>query len=191
MSHQSLPLAIVGAEFSGTMTALQVLRAMPDVPVLLCERSSRFARGTAYATENSVHLLNVRATNMSAYPDEPDHFVRWLAAEVAQAPVAEIVRHIRDSAAGTFVSRDLYGRYLSGLLRDDLRSTDGALRLRVVPDEVVDLEPAEEGYVLTLAGGRRHRVAGAILAIGNLHADVPAPGRYFEDPWSERLSEEF
>ncbi len=68
------PLAVIGAGFSGTIAVLHLLRQLPiDQPVLLCERAPEFARGVAYATGDNDHLLNVRATNMSALaaPNRP------------------------------------------------------------------------------------------------------------------------
>jgi uncharacterized NAD(P)/FAD-binding protein YdhS len=73
------PVAVIGAGFSGTMAAIQLAGALPpERPVLLCERAEAFGAGLAYGTSNPEHLLNVRAANMSAYPDRPDHFGAWL-----------------------------------------------------------------------------------------------------------------
>ena len=186
MSDDLLPLAIIGAGFSGTMTALHLLRASPRLPLLLCERSSVFARGAAYSTANPAHLLNVRASNMSAFSEEPNHFTDWLSKLVM---TDETNRHIQDCAAGTFVSRELYGRYLTTLLREHIGNTEGALRLRLVADEAIDLLPAAHGYTLVLSGGRRHAVAGAVLAIGNLQSDEGSTDRYVRNPWDARATE--
>jgi hypothetical protein len=72
-------VVIVGGGFSGTMLAVQLAR-LGDRPVTLVERSVPAGRGVAYATAHSGHLLNVRAAKMSAFPDDPDHFARWLSA---------------------------------------------------------------------------------------------------------------
>jgi uncharacterized NAD(P)/FAD-binding protein YdhS len=178
-----LPIAVIGAGFSGTMTALHLLREI-ERPILLCERGQSFARGAAYSTQDPFHLLNVRAANMSAFPDKPDHFSRWLEAG-EYAPTEQ-----HETSAGTFVSRGLYGRYLSDLLAGAVAGEDGAVRLRIVPDEVVDLEPAETGYTLVLAGGRKHHVAGAVLALGNLLSNEVAASRYVENPWAIRFDED-
>jgi uncharacterized NAD(P)/FAD-binding protein YdhS len=188
MRNDTLPIALIGAGFSGTMTALQLLRALPDRPLLLCERSTVFGRGAAYSTEEPVHLLNVRSANMSAFPDQPDHFARWLDREIEAAPAGEIGRHVQDTSIGTFVSRTLYGRYLTTLVRESIGDNDGARRLRLIPDEVVDLAPEGDGYRLVLAGGRTHPVAGAVLAMGNLLADPGSSGRYIESPWGTALT---
>lgn len=75
-----IPVAVIGAGFSGTMAAIQLLAALPrERSVLLCERGGRFGRGIAYATGAEDHLLNLRAANMSAYPDRPKDFEAWLA----------------------------------------------------------------------------------------------------------------
>src|ERR1700723_957292 len=72
-------VAVIGAGFSGLLTALRLLLD-PDGPrVILIERGARFGRGASYSTSSSQHLLNVRATNMSAFVEQPDHFLDWLA----------------------------------------------------------------------------------------------------------------
>ena len=61
-------VAIVGAGFSGLLTAVNLLKASRDVRVTLIERRGVFGPGTAYDTGNPGHLLNVRLDNMSAFP---------------------------------------------------------------------------------------------------------------------------
>ena len=177
------PIAVIGAGFSGTMTALHLVEQVPDRPVLLCERAPTFARGAAYSTHDPVHLLNVRAANMSAFPDRPDHFSAWIAGRGDRAT------GIHETDVGTFVSRELYGRYLSSLVGDKLSCEEGAARLRIVPDAAVDLIPREGGYDLVLAGGRRHRVAGAVLAIGNLLPERGQDSAYVDNPWVSPFTE--
>src|SRR3712207_8143960 len=72
MTDPHLAIVIVGAGFSGTIAALHLLDRLPSRALLLCERSPAFGRAAAYAASSPVHLLNVRAAKMSAYPDQPD-----------------------------------------------------------------------------------------------------------------------
>ena len=72
-----MPMAIVGAGFSRTLLAINLLRW--GARVVLIERDhDKLARGLAYDTRQPEHLLNLRAANMSAFPDDPEHFLRWL-----------------------------------------------------------------------------------------------------------------
>lgn len=177
MTRADLPIAIIGAGFSGTMTALHLL-ARTSRTILLCERNERFARGTAYGTAEPGHLLNVRAANMSAFPDQPEHFVAWLGrAGLTDSP------DVHTTTAGIFVSRQVYGTYLTTLLGEAIAGPEGASRLILVPDEVVDLAPRPEGFELVLAGGRRQDVAGVVLAAGNLLPTRNEPGAYVANPW--------
>jgi uncharacterized NAD(P)/FAD-binding protein YdhS len=187
--NQDLPIAVIGAGFSGTMTALHLLKRVAASRVLLCERGRTFGRGVAYSTCSPCHLLNVRAANMSAFPDEPDHFATWLAGVMA-APDADLRCHVRETEVGTFVSRDLYGRYLASLLSGAIRDSDGAERLTLVGDEVVDLEPCAGGYRLVLAGGRSLAVSHAVLATGNLLPDARRESTYITNPWSCGFADE-
>ena len=79
MAREGCRIAVIGAGFSGVMTAIHLLwRCNPGERVYLVERGDRVGPGLAYGTHNPRHLVNVRAENMSAFADEPDHFIRWL-----------------------------------------------------------------------------------------------------------------
>ncbi len=184
ITRSKLPIAVVGAGFSGTLTALQLLTRTSDRQILLCERNDRFGRGTAYGTIDPGHLLNVRASNMSAFPDRPDHFVRWLE-RTGPHDAAEL----RSTPAGTFVSRQLYGSYLTALLKDALSEGNGASRLILVPDEVVDILPDQAGHRIVLAGGRVMAVAGAVLALGHGLPPEEEPGPVVANPWASPFAE--
>lgn len=168
-------IAIIGAGFSGTLQAINLLRH--DGPrATLIERRPRAGRGIAYSAAHPDHLLNVRAGNMSALPDDPDHFVRWL---------AEI-----HPGAGGFVPRIIYGDYLAGLLDQAMAAAGN--RLALVGREVEDIEPSGSGVAIRLADGQRMHADAAIVAPGNLPphqppamAGVAVDGDiYVDDPWA-------
>ena len=172
-----LPVAVIGAGFSGTMVALHLVeRLPPDRPVLLCERGE-FACGPAYATGNAGHLLNVRAANMSAFPDRPAHFQTWLDTVRWECP-----EQILETNAGLFASRGLYRRYLCSLLDRAVVGAPG--RLQKLHAEIVDLERDGAGWLLHAADGTRHRAAAVVIAIGNLPPVATEQRLHRTNPWA-------
>ena len=171
------PVAVIGSGFSGTMVALHLAAWLPpDQPILLCERGA-FARGAAYATPNASHLLNVRAGNMSAFPRQPDHFLDWLGTARRDFP-----NEVKETEAGLFASRGLYGRYLFSLLNRAMSGQPG--RVRLMHADVVDIEPDGINFQLRCADGAVYPVASAVLAVGNLppfDADSPL---HRTNPWA-------
>jgi uncharacterized NAD(P)/FAD-binding protein YdhS len=175
-------VAIIGAGFAGTLQAINLLRH--DGPrATLIERAATPAEGLAYGAAHPQHLLNVRAAGMSAFPDDPDHFVRWLTG-----------RGVQD-AASTFAPRLVYGAYLRELL--DQACAQSAGRLTIIADDVIDLERTDEGVALHLAARGRLDADAAVLAVGNLPPHDPAgldPATmgqplYFGDPWDRRVTQ--
>jgi uncharacterized NAD(P)/FAD-binding protein YdhS len=154
------------------------LAAGSNPRILLFERGKRFARGVAFGTESTHHLLNVPAGLMGALPDEPSHFLAWL--------------QVRDpdAHAGTFAPRRVYGEYLEGLLKN-AAGQDGA-SIELVTSEIVDLR--ENGAAVTLIGrdGSRIRADRAVLALGHARPGDPFHGAgalkthpaYRVDPWA-------
>ena len=172
-------VAVIGAGFSGTLLAINILRH--DGPrVTLIERNSGAGRGIAYSTLHADHLLNVRAANMSAFPDDPDHFVRWLAAHGGQG------------TAGDFAPRATYGAYLRELLETAREAAPE--RLTLVTGDVISMSRGQ-GIGIALRDGRAIDADAAVLAVGNLPPDVPfgldhltLSPRYVGDPWTQPVA---
>jgi uncharacterized NAD(P)/FAD-binding protein YdhS len=174
-------VVIVGGGFSGALLAINLVRH--DGPrATLIERRSVPGRGTAYSTAHPRHLLNVRAANMSAYPDDPDHFTRWLAG-------------CSEYDGSHFVPRQIYGDYLEQMLHEAIERSTG--RLAVVRGDAVDIEPSGHGQRVLLADGSSIEGDVVALAVGNLPPTTPpgigeaalADERYIADPWHGSLME--
>lgn len=168
---------IVGGGYTGTLTAIHILERGGGA-VTMIERAARFARGAAYGTSHAEHLLNVRAANMSAFPDRPDHFVHWLGTD--------------DGAE--FVPRRDYGRYLSHILEGWRRDP----RLTLLAGDAVGAAREADGvWRVTLADGATVDGERLVLATGNMAPQPPpgvvlerfAAGVYVDDPWRGELVE--
>ncbi len=163
-SDRPCRIAVIGAGFSGALTAIHLLwNARPGERIYLVEKSGRLGQGLAYATGNPEHLLNVRASRMSAFEEEPDHFLRWL----KRLPAEERDSATAHTPAGTFVRRSVYGEYIQSLLRDAITRQGGSRNLFIISDEAVALRPILSGLDLETACGRCYGVDAAILALGN------------------------
>jgi uncharacterized NAD(P)/FAD-binding protein YdhS len=168
---------IVGGGASGVLLAYQLLRlGRSAFRVTLIEQRAEIGRGLAYHTGNPDHLLNVRAANMSALPEDPDHFWRWLS---AQDTCGCADRYC-------FVPRGVYGDYIAGLIRPLVARGDDADGLRIVNSECVAIRENADGVVAELAGGAE--LAGDIVILATGHDarknTRKIPAACYADPWS-------
>lgn len=153
-------LAIIGAGFSGLAVALHLARdAADEWRTVLVDDGPSPGLGVAYGTQRQEHLLNVPAGRMSAFPDDPEHLLRWFRANGhAHAPT-------------DFIPRALYGAYLRALLAEITR----AGHTRLERSRCVALDHERSGVTLTLKGGARLHTDAAVLALGN---GTPVPLRF-------------
>ena len=161
MGREGCRIAVIGAGFSGVMTAIHLLWR--------CDPGERVSPRLAYGTHNARHLVNVRAENMSAFADEPDHFVRWLEGLEPERRAEAGERTI----AGTFARRSVFGAYVQELLREAISRQDGADNLYLVTDAATAVRPANGGYRLETANGRDHAIDAAVLVLGNVVEEKP------------------
>ncbi len=169
-------VAVIGAGFCGATLALQLARA-GGVAVLLIDRSGRFGPGLAYGAARPIHLLNTPAGRMSAFTDDPEHFVRWARAQGLAVTGA------------SFLPRPVYGEYIARLLADCPRGQPG---LTCLTGQVVELAREGDGLALALADGGRLRVDHVALCPGNpppaaipgLPAALRDDPRHVADPWT-------
>lgn len=171
-------VAVIGGGYSGTLQAISLLRR--GAIVTLIERAEQLARGVAYSTRHSDHLLNVRASGMSAFADEPAHFAEWLGK--------------RGGCPSDFAERRLYGAYVEELFAS--AAAGAGDRLEVVRGEAYDVVRDGSAEIVKLKDGGSVAADAVILSIGNLAPDVPRAIAselrespiYVADPWAADIS---
>lgn len=161
-------VTIVGGGYSGTIMAAELARR--GIASWLVEKSGRRARGAAYSTDDPAHLLNVRAHNMSAFADEPDHFLRRF--------------HAIGGEREGFAERRFYGAYLEEVLAD----AEDTGHVALVQAEAVSAKREEGCWEVLLADGRSLRSDALILAMGNQAPASLGPfaaigKHYIANPW--------
>jgi len=172
-------VAIIGGGFAGATVAAQLLRqSSASVSVVLVERSAHLGRGIAYGTPCAQHLLNVPAKNMSAYPDDPDHLLRWAR-----------LNHEVNVEPGDFLPRPVYGRYVAFVLQQEIELHPG--QFERVQDEAVSVARLGGMAEIRLLSGGMLLADKVVLALGNFPpGDLRLPGKtphsqhYISDPWA-------
>ncbi len=163
-------IAIVGGGATGALAAIHVARRLSGQigEIVVFEPNETIGRGLAYSTTDPRHLLNVRVSNMSAFPDEPQHLYEWLKARGGACPTPFC-----------FISRGLYGEYL-GALAGEARAS-GAVRH--VRDACIDITEDRRAVTLRLESGGAFEADHVILATGN-DAKPAVSGFPAEQPWA-------
>lgn len=172
-------VAIIGGGFAGAALAAQLLRQSPgNTSVVLVERGARIGRGVAYGTACAQHLLNVPAKNMTAYPGDPEHFLRWAR-----------LNHDANVKPGDFLPRQVYGRYIAFVLQREVECHPG--QFQRVQDEAVSVTYAGGMAEIQLRAGEILFAGKVVLALGNFPPGDPRlPGKtphsqhYVSDPWA-------
>ncbi len=174
ISEQPYDVAVIGAGASGTLVASQYSRrAAPGARLALIGSGSRPGRGVAYETPYLANVLNVPAGNMSAFPDDRLHFLRWLSTRMAGA------------GARTFAPRKLYGDYLAGILAETLHV--GTVQL--IDATATNLSLNNKGWTVHLDDGTTIQACSVVLAIGNalipsVPLDVSSIAHFYHgNPW--------
>ncbi len=167
-----LDAAIIGGAFSGCAVAAQLARQARGTFTVALFEAAELGRGAAYGTRHDAHLLNTRANAMSLFPDDPEHFVRWLGGR---------------AQPDDFVPRRIYGDYVADVARRAFARpgftvvADRAVRVRRRPAGGFEVDSAADIHfgarAVVLATGNPLPAAGALPPAARLH-----PG-YIGDPW--------
>ena len=181
-------IAIIGAGFSGLMTAIHLLKKnSEDISVILISPKGNFARGVAYKAASKHHLLNVPAGKMTCFANEPNHFLDWLS---QREPYKDLEKNLLSTV---FVPRNLYGDYLEELWLNICMGIS-ADKLQVVNDEVIDIEVFKTGFFqLYLKQDSIIQADKVVLALGNeapknpevLPTNILESALYCQNPWAE------
>ncbi|MBL8546186.1 MAG: FAD/NAD(P)-binding protein [Hyphomonadaceae bacterium] len=168
-------VVVIGAGFSGVAAAAAIVRSK-RARVTLIGRDG-FGPGLAYGTKDPSHLLNVRASNMSARADKVDDFALWLHSKTGAPPT-------------TFATRGRYGKYTQSALKQAQRAAMFSGGLKLLRGEVVSCRAGSGWWNIELASGRSIEANGVVLALGNQPVSTPSvftdAGAKVLDPWDAK-----
>ncbi len=178
-------IAVVGAGAAGTLVAAQLAvqagQRQQPLEIVLIDPRPHTGEGVAYSTTDPRHRLNVSAGRISAWPDQEDHFLKWL--RVHAPEYAE---------PAAFAPRMLYGDYLRDVLDESLTTAGDSVRLERVVDEVTGLVPLGRRWRVRVGQDGTRYVDAVVLALGSGQPDDGwAPGalrrspHFVADPWAE------
>jgi uncharacterized NAD(P)/FAD-binding protein YdhS len=179
---------IIGGGFSGTMVAIQMVKkGYGPLHIVIISDGEKLNRGVAFSAYSSNHLLNVKASHMSALPDQPFHFLDWA---MKQPAYENIDRNVMSNA---FLPRHVYGQYLTEMWQfANLQAIDKEITIEVKDDKVDKMIPYENGWQILLNSGNRENANHLVLATGNALPRHPSIANmdfynesknYFRNPW--------
>lgn len=94
---------IIGGGASGLLVLINLCRlANQPIFIEIAEPQEVLGQGLAYSTSDEAHLLNVPAGRMSAFSDQPSHFVSWTGKDKNYfAPRKDYARYLNETFAET------------------------------------------------------------------------------------------
>jgi uncharacterized NAD(P)/FAD-binding protein YdhS len=180
-------IGIIGAGFTGTMTAVQLIeKAIAPCEIILINERETLNRGIAFNPYSDKHLLNVITAKMSAFPDQPDHFLDWIMER------KDFKNKDKVFIANSFLPRQLFGDYLVTIwekYQGIAKSKN--IQLTIIDSFVVDLEVHSNSVELWLDNNTKLTVDYGIIASGNQvpknpriqNPDFYQSKNYFQNPW--------
>ncbi|WP_128434099.1 FAD/NAD(P)-binding protein [Streptomyces cyaneus] len=200
-------VTIVGAGFSGTLTAIRLLHfADTALEICLIEREEGYRYGGiafGWASTNWEHMLNIQAGRITLRRERPEDFLEWANEEADRSEWPQKWQY-HNFGVACVVPRRIFRQYLAERLRGAVADAHAEVTLRELTGEVIDVRGEGGGYVVKYADageqGSVHELPSdqVILATGHL-SPVQAPfyhrikdsDRFIADPYAPGAQERF
>ncbi len=178
-------IVIIGGGLTGSAFALHLLRDHdPLAEITLVEPAATLGAGLAYSTTDPVHRVNVAASRMSLFSEQPDHFEAWLHAH--GMPAADPEGVLPDGRL--YPRRALFGRYVHVTLQTAIHTARAGVRhVRLYATAAV---PMGNGFQVQLEDGEVLQADMLVLAVSHTTPDLPRflhglrdEPRLVVDPW--------
>lgn len=182
-------IAIVGAGFSGICVAAHlVFRAKSPLQIHMFERQPSFPGGEAFFTDNILHPLNVKASQMGALASDPEGFYHWVLenSHLLTCPVKP----------DSFLPRKVYRAYLIDLWEKVLHTaTQKGIQLQLNAQEAVDVLVDHQQLEIITNNSSRTPVDALVIATGSPVSKTLSfenelllrNPRYVADIWNAKL----
>lgn len=175
-------IGIIGGGISGTLSVLQIIKQnKTPLSIFWFDSQNKFCKGYAYNTFDEGHLLNVRANNMSIFPNEPNHFVNWLKS------------YHSNYSAKDFVPRKLFGDYVLHTF-ESLKNSNSHIKIHQIAEEVKSIHQSND--IFEIKTHQSYTVQKIILGLGNFLPAHPrsiskefiSSKQYFQNAFNVQLT---
>lgn len=177
-------IVIIGGGLSGYLLLMNLLRTHTNkrINVVLLEKERLDRLGVPYETPEEGHLLNVPVSNMSAFPDEKDHFADWLH------------KNSIDFTPQSFMPRKIYRQYILDVFNDLMKYKPALIDVLLLQAEATDVD-MQGKKVLLLNRAEQLSFDQLIMATGTFppghlpldNKDYIRSANYFSSAWDPGL----
>lgn len=174
-------IAVIGAGLSGTLLIINLLKRDYNDKVYIrwIDRSNEDSLGPAYST-NEDYLLNVPVEKMGAFPEDPEHFLKWSQQKNITA------------SKGDYLPRKIYRKYIKELLQEARNEKKDNIILERITSEVEDIKIIDKCANVIVEGYMTFSADKVVLALGNAPPKHPVvkslyfikDKRYIQNPWN-------
>jgi uncharacterized NAD(P)/FAD-binding protein YdhS len=184
-------LVIIGGGASAALLLLQLENMRGQhIQVAVVNEGFQLMKGAAYSNLDECHLLNVRASKMSALAGRKNDFTEWVRLNKA----AETGPYtLFDSLDDAFLPRVWYGQYLEERIKQRFGNSISSIRVSFHQSKAEELKK-ETLYSIKLSDGSFIKSPQVILATGNEGSAVlpceviGLKERIVLNPWRSRES---
>lgn len=188
MTNADIPVVtIIGGGFCGMMTEVHLCkRSQLPLKIIIINDDYPFGKGVAYSAHTSKYLLNVRAINMSAFPDEKEHFLNWVCRQDEYKAIGKTIM------TNVYIPRKKYGEYLTSVWSETMQQKNESAEVELISDTATDITKGPDGYTIKLMHGNAFITDFVVLATGNnkpgnigiTDEAILNSTNYFANPWS-------
>ncbi|WP_162425733.1 FAD/NAD(P)-binding protein [Pontibacter pudoricolor] len=187
-----MAIAIIGGGLSGTLTAIHLLRSARGSKIIYLIEQDRYRmnRGVAYSSQLAFQPLNVPASAMSLFPEQPLDFYDWLTVQQHRYE-----KHLKQPVSkDDFIPRFIFGDYLKSRLEEAELLASEDVKLVKVYDEALGVTRLGDSFRVKFKEHDAIVADKVVLAIGNFPpGDLPIPNHafyqgsnYVASPWSAK-----
>jgi len=178
-------IAIIGGGFAGTSLIRQMIERTQSIEIILFNVSNQISKGIAYDCKQDSSLLNVMTSKMSAFPDNPNHFLDWCMNQ------SNYSNDSKEIVANSFLPRKIYGNYLAEIWEETMQIAElKGIKITVIEQKVIELKCSNSKVELKTLFDK-FICDKCILATGNetpgnpkkVPLEIIQNQNYFENPW--------
>lgn len=180
-------ISIIGGGFGGTNTAIQLIKNTNNVKITIINDLGEISKGIAYNPYSDKQLLNVITSKMSAFYDEPNHFLDWVMNH------KNYKTEDREIIGQSFLSRKLYGEYLLDVWNNTLELTqEKNISVNIINSVATNMFVKDSSIEIITKNNNKVVCDYCVIATGNYEPKDPyiknmdfyKSNKYYKNPWS-------